>query len=205
RRGGGHRTAARRAHHSARYRLDSGHTERLVRAARLQRSCRAAGARPVPVRLDQPDLRARGERAGALARGRRVLRTLDRSDRAGRTDEHRVEHAGGASRGAAAAQGGARRESGAVPGPPNTLLTPRDYEYILNDSRAAVAIAAEELAPAIEAIRPRLRFLHELIVTGRPGPGQVGLAELVGAESEELDAATTTKDDVAFWLYPSGK
>ena len=93
---------------------------------------------------------------------------------------------------------------GAVPVPTNTLLTPRDYEYILNDSRAAVAIAAEELAPAIEAIRPRLRFLHELIVTGRPGPGQVGLAELVGAESEELDAATTTKDDVAFWLYTSG-
>jgi len=26
----------------------------------------------------------------------------------------------------------------------------------------------------------------------------------VGAESEELDAATTTKDDVAFWLYTSG-
>src|SRR5207247_5091187 len=93
---------------------------------------------------------------------------------------------------------------GAVPVPTNTLLTPRDYEYILNDSRAAVAIAAEELAPAIEAIRPRLRFLHELIVAGRPGPGQVGLAELVGAESEELDAATTTKDDVAFWLYTSG-
>jgi len=93
---------------------------------------------------------------------------------------------------------------GAVPVPTNTLLTPRDYEYILNDSRAGVAIASEELAPAIEGIRPRLRFLHELVVAGRPGPGQVGLSELVGRESENLDAATTTKDDVAFWLYTSG-
>src|SRR2546426_12212056 len=33
---------------------------------------------------------------------------------------------------------------------------------------------------------------------------QVGLAELVTAESDELDPADTTKDDVAFWLFTSG-
>src|SRR5207247_8021392 len=88
--------------------------------------------------------------------------------------------------------------------PTNTLLKPRDYEYILNDSRAAVVIAGEDLAPAIEAVRPHLRFLRQLVVAGRPGPGQVGLAELMTAESNELDPADTTKDDVAFWLYTSG-
>ncbi len=93
---------------------------------------------------------------------------------------------------------------GAVAVPTNTLLKPRDYEYILNDSRAAVVIAGEDLAPAIEAVRPHLRFLRQLVVAGRPGPGQVGLAELVTAESDELDPADTTKDDVAFWLYTSG-
>src|SRR3989442_2765812 len=93
---------------------------------------------------------------------------------------------------------------GAVPVPTNTLLTPRDYEYILNDSRAAVAIAGEELAPAIEAIRPRLRFLHELIVAGRPGPGPVGLAELGGAASGGPHAAPPTQAAGAFWPYTSG-
>jgi len=93
---------------------------------------------------------------------------------------------------------------GAVAVPTNTLLKPRDYEYILNDSRAAVVIAGEDLAPAIETVRPHLRFLRQLVVAGRPGPGQVGLAELVTAESDELDPADTTKDDVAFWLYTSG-
>src|SRR5256886_4795363 len=57
---------------------------------------------------------------------------------------------------------------------------------------------------SIEAVRPHLRFLRQLVVAGRPGPGQVGLAELVTAESDELDPADTTKDDVAFWLYTSG-
>src|SRR5438270_6019661 len=93
---------------------------------------------------------------------------------------------------------------GAVPIPTNTLLKPRDYEYMLNDSRAAVAIAGEDLAPAIEAVRPHLRFLRQLVVAGRSGPGQVGLTELVTAESDELEPADTTKDDVAFWLYTSG-
>src|SRR5438477_11352925 len=45
---------------------------------------------------------------------------------------------------------------GAIPIPTNTLLKPRDLEYILRDSRAAVVIASEPLVPAIEEIRPRL-------------------------------------------------
>lgn len=93
---------------------------------------------------------------------------------------------------------------GAVPVPTNTLLKPRDYEYILNDSRAAVAIAGEELAPVIEAARPRLRYLQHLVVVGRAGPGQTPLEELVAGESDDLAPAATTRDDVAFWLYTSG-
>ncbi|MGH7547003.1 MAG: benzoate-CoA ligase family protein [Gemmatimonadales bacterium] len=93
---------------------------------------------------------------------------------------------------------------GAVPIPTNTLLTPHDCEYILNDSRAAVAIAGEELAPAIEEIRPGLKYLKELVVAGHAGSGQVSLEELVDGESDDLAPAATTRDDVAFWLYTSG-
>ena len=63
---------------------------------------------------------------------------------------------------------------GAVPIPTNTLLKPRDYEYILNDSRAQVAIAGEELAPAIEAVRPRLPCLRHRSWRAVPGRDRWG-------------------------------
>src|SRR5215207_4344667 len=41
---------------------------------------------------------------------------------------------------------------GAVPVPTNTLLKSPDYEYILNDARARVAIVSEALLPQLQAI-----------------------------------------------------
>src|SRR5256712_2895257 len=93
---------------------------------------------------------------------------------------------------------------GAVPVPTNTLLKPRDYEYILRDSRARVVIASEALVGAVEEVRSRVRDLTHVVVVGRPAAGQLSFAELVGAESPELAPAVTTKDDVAFWQYTSG-
>src|SRR5207248_5012437 len=93
---------------------------------------------------------------------------------------------------------------GAVPIPTNTLLKPRDYEYILNDSRAQVAIAGEELAPAIEAVRPRLPCLRHLVVAGRARPGQMGLGGRVTAGSGELDPPASTNADIALWADQSG-
>jgi len=93
---------------------------------------------------------------------------------------------------------------GAVPIPTNTLLKPRDYEYMLNDSRAVVAIVSDDLAPAVEEIRPQLRYLTHLVVAGQAGPGQLALGELLAGEPDTLTPAETTKDDVVFWLYTSG-
>jgi len=93
---------------------------------------------------------------------------------------------------------------GAVPIPTNTLLTPRDYEYMLRDSRAEVAIVSEPLAPALAAARPRAPALRHIVVVGRASAADLSYDDLVGAERPELDAADTTKDDVAFWLYTSG-
>ena len=93
---------------------------------------------------------------------------------------------------------------GAIPIPTNTLLKPRDLEYILRDSRAAVVIASEPLVPAIEEIRPRVPSVTHVVVAGDASGGQLSYAELVGSESAELAPAATTKDDVAFWLYTSG-
>lgn len=62
---------------------------------------------------------------------------------------------------------------GAVPVPVNTLLKPPDYEFLLNNSRARVAIVSDSLFPQLQSIsRKNLRNVETLIVVGgeeRPG------------------------------------
>jgi benzoate-CoA ligase len=95
---------------------------------------------------------------------------------------------------------------GAVPVPVNTLLKPADYEYFLNDSRARVAIVGAALMPALGAIPAhRLLYLEQLIVVGRTPDGRgESFAAVIDAGQPTLDAAATTSDDAAFWLYSSG-
>ncbi len=56
---------------------------------------------------------------------------------------------------------------GAVPVPLNTLLKSADYEYLLNDSRARVAIVSDSLVAAIEAIPERATALSRNRHRGR--------------------------------------
>src|ERR1700730_13443659 len=68
---------------------------------------------------------------------------------------------------------------GAVPVPVNTLLKPADYLYLLNNSRARVAVVSESLYPQIQAIsREQLRYLQHVIVAGAtPTAGTLSFAE----------------------------
>jgi len=96
---------------------------------------------------------------------------------------------------------------GAVAVPVNTQAKPHDYEYILNDSCAHVAIVSETLLPQLQAIpRENLRHLREIVVVGEANQAtqHPGLRQLMDAASPDLAAAPTTKDDAAFWLYSSG-
>ncbi|HEX5692932.1 MAG TPA: AMP-binding protein, partial [Roseiflexaceae bacterium] len=49
----------------------------------------------------------------------------------------------------------------------NTLLTPREYAYILRDSRARALIVHEALFQAVEPILGDVPFLQHVIVIGR--------------------------------------
>jgi len=95
---------------------------------------------------------------------------------------------------------------GSVPVPMNTLLKPADYKYLLNDSRARVAIVSEGLLPLIKAIPPQsLQFLETVLVVGTDSwPGTLNFGEALAESSSSLDATLTSKDDAAFWLYSSG-
>ena len=107
-------------------------------------------------------------------------------------------------------------KAGCVPIPINTLLTANDYAHMLRDSRVHIAVVSEALlerfGPAL-ADQPHVE--HVVVAGDEPGggagkPADTGgpdrhrLANLLAAASPRLDAAPTTCDDVAFWLYTSG-
>jgi benzoate-CoA ligase family protein len=93
---------------------------------------------------------------------------------------------------------------GAVPIPTNTLLKSQDYRYMLNDSRARVAIVSEPLLPQLVAIpRHELPYLEHIVIDGTASGAMSGLDQLLSAPSG-LATEDTSKDDAAFWLYSSG-
>ena len=94
---------------------------------------------------------------------------------------------------------------GAVAVPLNTLLPSSDYEYLLNDSRAQVAVVSAPLLTRLKEIpSEHLRFLKTIVISGDTLPGFAGLESLIAQSSPELEVAPTCKDDAAFWLYSSG-
>ncbi|MFI5271843.1 MAG: benzoate-CoA ligase family protein [Ktedonobacterales bacterium] len=104
---------------------------------------------------------------------------------------------------------------GAVPVPVNTQLRPQDFAYMLNDSRAQVLLVEADLWPQIAPLRQQLPFLRHVVLVrrehagGQPASAAAGgptwdYDALVDGARSELDAAPTTKDDAAFWLYSSG-
>jgi benzoate-CoA ligase family protein len=91
---------------------------------------------------------------------------------------------------------------GAVPVPVNTMLKSQDYAYLLEDSRARVLVVSAELLPAIEPVLAGAPWLQHVLVIG--GGGSNDFERCIATQSPELDAAPTSRDDVAFWLYTSG-
>ena len=122
---------------------------------------------------------------------------------------------------------------GAISVPVNTQAKAQDYEYIFNDCRARVAIVSEPLLAHLQLIPgERLPYLQEIVVSAVPSevtqapawqlqPTQTqrsklrtpqdqtssgchSLQKLMASSSPELQAAITSKDSPAFWLYSSG-
>ncbi len=97
-------------------------------------------------------------------------------------------------------------KAGVVPIPLNTLLTPEQWTYMIEDSRAeAVVVSAELLdrvGPVVDEIARR-RKLH-VIVSGEAASGGTSLASLLSASPVDAATADTHADEVAFWLYSSG-
>jgi benzoate-CoA ligase family protein len=96
---------------------------------------------------------------------------------------------------------------GAVAVPVSTSAKIHEYEHMLADSRARVAIVHETFLPLIDQVpRQRLRHLRHIVVAGshQNASRYSNLHELLDQASPELTAEHTNKDDAAFWLYSSG-
>ncbi|HEY4118273.1 MAG TPA: benzoate-CoA ligase family protein, partial [Byssovorax sp.] len=97
---------------------------------------------------------------------------------------------------------------GAVPVPVNTMLTTKDFEHMLVDSRARVLVVSDALVEKVAPAAARSPHLRRVVVAPSPTGGDAAgldrLEALVAAAPSSCAPARTTCDDVAFWLYSSG-
>ena len=95
---------------------------------------------------------------------------------------------------------------GAVPVPLNTRWTAAEYEYAIRDSSARVVILSSALAgEAGKAIAVCQSVRHVVVVGDEIDEERaVRFEALAAAGSPELEAAPTSRDAPAFWLYSSG-
>ena len=101
--------------------------------------------------------------------------------------------------------------AGVIPIPLNTLLTPEQYAYIIEDSRAEAILISPQLVNSILPILDRLSWLKLAIVSGAdketPKLGKLKVHrfdEVLAGGTPEMWHAPTISDEVGFWLYSSG-
>jgi len=95
-------------------------------------------------------------------------------------------------------------KAGAVPVPVNTLLTPDDYLYMLEDSRARAAVISAAAWPAIEPLLVRLPGLRHVLIADDDAGHERSLKRRLQGAGTTYATADTRSDDVGFWLYSSG-
>ena len=119
--------------------------------------------------------------------------------------------------------------AGAVAVPVNTLLTSDDYAVMLEDSRARLLFVSDALldkmAPALSRLSrpPRVVLVKSPVTSAECGSGSksdapastnetrvsrtaahLELEAVLASSQHPTEAAATTADDAAFWLYSSG-
>ncbi|HKX50208.1 MAG TPA: AMP-binding protein, partial [Candidatus Binatia bacterium] len=93
---------------------------------------------------------------------------------------------------------------GAVPIPTNPWMAAKDYEYLINDSRARAIIVHESVLPEIAKIWDNTRYLKHILVVGKGQAKARSYQELIAQASDYLEPEPTHRDDVGFWGYTSG-
>ena len=97
---------------------------------------------------------------------------------------------------------------GAVTAEAYTYLPAKDYAYYLDYTRAGVVVADATTLERVREAAPESRWLRHVLVVGAGdeelAPGEVSFETAAADAPAELDAAPTTKDDVAIWKFTTG-
>jgi benzoate-CoA ligase len=93
---------------------------------------------------------------------------------------------------------------GAIPIPANTLMRTADYVYFLRDSRAKAAVVSAALLPEVGPALSQSPYLRHVLIADGPAGAHLSWESELAKASPRLDAAVTSRDDAAFWLYSSG-
>ena len=94
---------------------------------------------------------------------------------------------------------------GAIAASFNTLLTPSEYAFMLNDCRARVLIVHEGIADSIASVRHELAWIERIVVVGRAqNAADVAYEEWIADMPAGLDAARTHRDDFCCLNFSSG-
>ena len=91
-------------------------------------------------------------------------------------------------------------KAGIVPVLVNTLLTVADYEFMLADSRARIAIVSAPLAAAIAPALERVATFEQMIVAGADAAEHPRLDVLLETAAPVAEIAPTVADEPCFWL-----
>ncbi|MGQ2980342.1 MAG: benzoate-CoA ligase family protein [Polaromonas sp.] len=94
--------------------------------------------------------------------------------------------------------------AGVVPVAANTLLTTKDFDFMLRDSRAQGLIVSTALLPAFEPLIGQIPTLRTIITAGDNSTSDTALAHMVQGQTATKTIALTCADDACFWLYSSG-
>ena len=98
--------------------------------------------------------------------------------------------------------------AGIVPVAVNTLLSADDYHFMLQHSRAQVAIVSQTLLPVLQAAMAKGGHEVKAVIVSRPDAplpaNAVSLDTLISQHAPLNKAANTSPDDPGFWLYSSG-
>ena len=92
--------------------------------------------------------------------------------------------------------------AGVVPVAANTLLTTKEFEFMLRDSRAQVLFVSKPLLPTFESLVGSVATLRTVVVAGDTGANSVAAMIASGADDQRIES--TCSDDACFWLYSSG-
>jgi len=94
--------------------------------------------------------------------------------------------------------------AGVVPVAANTLLTTKDFDFMLRDSRAQGLVVSRALVPAFAPLIGQVPTLRTVFTAGDDSASDMAFAHMLRAQAATKTIAETCADDACFWLYSSG-